>query len=545
MVPSLMFRLAGGIGLFLLGLILLTDGLKSWAGDALRRVLLRFTGTTRRAFLSGFVITALVQSSSATTVALIGFVSAGLIAFPQAVGVVFGTSVGTTVTGWLVAGLGFRISIGIYAMPLIAVGALMRLLARGRFRSLGLALAGFALIFAGIDAMREGIRGLGDFQAFAGVAPVGVPGGLVAVLIGFAMTVVLQSSSAAAATFLTALDAGSITFEQGAFLVIGAAVGTTVKGALVTVGAQTPAKRTALAHILFNLAAGLVGLLLLPIYRRMLFLAGEPFGVRPGPLALAAFHTLFIGVNALIFLPWADSFARGISLLLPERGSRLTSFLDPSVLSVPSVALEASHRALIETACALFSWFQAELSGSPPEGKEAEERLAEPLEALDRLRDFHSQIPPEHEVETVTRFRAAQLHALDHLARLAAHREIPPALAQSAAPESALASLRNDCNRLLELAILGLRGQASSGWPSRLESEAAAFSDRLKAARSAVLLRTAEGEGNAHEALGVLDVLRWMDRVAYHAWRIGHYLGGLGEVETGRGELSDAKGVLS
>lgn len=545
MTILLLLRLSGGIGLFLLGLVLLTDGLKAWAGESLRRVLLRFTGTPGRAFLSGFVITALVQSSSATTVALIGFVSAGLIAFPQAVGVVFGTSVGTTVTGWLVAGLGLRVSVGAYTLPLIAVGALMRLLARGRMRSFGLAVAGFALVFLGIETMREGMKGLGNLQALTAVSPMEWRGRLMAILMGFLLTILLQSSSAAAATFLTALDAGSITFEQGALLVIGAAVGTTVKGALVTIGAETAAKRTAAAHIVFNLAAGGMGLLLLPFVRRFLEWRAAAGGPEAGPLALAAFHTLFIAVSALIFLPFTDRFSRWMARWLPERGSPLTAFLDPSVLSVPAVAIEASRRALLETACALMAYYREVLMGVKKAVAEPEARLAEPLGALNRIRDFVSRIAPEHESEIQTRLRAALFHALDHTTRLAAHRDPPAALGMPGAARTILSPLQGEADRLLETAVLGLRERTSPGWLERLETESASFAERLKAARSTLLLQTAAGEWPPEEALAVLEVLRWLDRIAYHAWRISHYLAGTGESDKGKGELSDAKGLSS
>lgn len=147
--------LLGGIGLFLLGMILMTDGLKTAAGDALRRVLLRFTGGPFRAMLSGATITALVQSSSATTLTTIGFVSAGILTFQQAVGVIFGANLGTTSTGWLVSLLGFKVSIASYALPMVGVGALLNLLGRGRLRAAGLALAGFGLIFVGIDQLQS------------------------------------------------------------------------------------------------------------------------------------------------------------------------------------------------------------------------------------------------------------------------------------------------------------------------------------------------------------------------------------------------------
>lgn len=210
------FQLLGGIGLFLMGMVLLTDGLKAVAGDALSAALVRFTGTPTKAFTSGALVTLMVQSSSATTVTLIGFVSAGLLTFPQAIGVVMGASLGTTGTGWVVSVLGLKISLGYYAMPLVGVGALMRLLTRGRGRSLGMALAGFGLIFIGIEALQTGMQGLAAVFDLARLPATGWWGHLLTMLIGALMTVVMQSSSAAVATTPTALHADAVNFDQAA-----------------------------------------------------------------------------------------------------------------------------------------------------------------------------------------------------------------------------------------------------------------------------------------------------------------------------------------
>jgi phosphate:Na+ symporter len=164
----LVFKLLGGVGLFLMGMVLLADGIKSFAGDALRTALVRFTGRPFKAFTSGALITAIVQSSSATTVAVIGFVSAGLLTFPQAVGVVLGASLGTTSTGWIVSVLGLKVSIGFYALPLVGVGAFMKLLALGRWKSFGLALAS--------KLCRMGCRGCPVFSISRNFRPQGCSG---------------------------------------------------------------------------------------------------------------------------------------------------------------------------------------------------------------------------------------------------------------------------------------------------------------------------------------------------------------------------------
>ncbi|MEY8841056.1 Na/Pi cotransporter family protein, partial [Cribrihabitans sp. XS_ASV171] len=211
----------GGVGLFLIGMHMLSGGLRALAGDRLRALLARFTRTPLSGAATGAAVTALIQSSSATTVTAIGFVSAGLLTFSHALGIIFGANIGTTVTGWLVAILGFKLDLGQTVLPLVLVGALLQLLGRGDWARSGQALAGFSLLFIGIDAMKDGL------EAFEGiVTPQDFPedtvlGRLQLVGIGVLITLVTQSSSAGVATALAALGAGAISFPQAAALVIG------------------------------------------------------------------------------------------------------------------------------------------------------------------------------------------------------------------------------------------------------------------------------------------------------------------------------------
>ena len=249
-------QLLGGIGLFLLGVFLLTDGLKAAAGDALRRILVRLTGRPAAAFVSGAGITVLAQSSSATTLATIGFVSAGILTFSQAIGIVMGASLGTTSTSWLVSLVGLKFGIGKLAFPLVGLGALARLVSRGRKAAAALAVAGFGLMFVGIDTLQSG-----RVHLSTSVSPDNLPHGTVLgrallVGIGILLTVLTQSSAAAVAMTLTAFHSGMVDLEQGTSLIIGASIGTTSTSAMAAIGATTPVKRTALAHILFSLAAG-------------------------------------------------------------------------------------------------------------------------------------------------------------------------------------------------------------------------------------------------------------------------------------------------
>jgi len=252
----------GGVAIFLLGMILMTDGLKAIAGSALNRALRKLTRNPFIGFLFGATTTAMVQSSSVVTLALIGFVGAGLLPFPNALGVIFGSNVGTTSTAWIVSQIGFKVNLGVLAFPLVAVGTLLKLFGTEKGENFGSVLSGFGLIFIGISIMQDGMSQLAsqfNLQSFPG-------GNLLLLLIGIGMTVIMQSSSAAMATTLAALYGSAISLEQAAVLAIGQNIGTTATALMASLGSTLSAYRTALAHILFNVITAIVALLLLPLF---------------------------------------------------------------------------------------------------------------------------------------------------------------------------------------------------------------------------------------------------------------------------------------
>jgi phosphate:Na+ symporter len=489
--------------------------------------LVRFTGTPRKAFVSGALATALVQSSSATTVTVIGFVSAGLLTFPQAVGVVLGASLGTTSTGWIVSVLGLKISVGYYALLLVGAGAFLKLLARGRWKSFGLALAGFGLIFVGIDTLQTGMQGLSGVFKLSELPASGFLDHVRMMVIGTVMTVVMQSSSAAVATTLTALHTDSINFEQAATLVIGAAIGTTVTGALAAIGASVSTKRTALAHVLFNLATGLIAVVLLPLLLWGIKGAQDHLGLEAGATSLAAFHTLFIAVGVAVFLPLVDRFSAWIERLLPEKGPALTRHLDPTVLNVPAVALEATRRALSEIARGLFDAVRDGLNNRW--GGAEDVRRVELQQALDQTQEFFAKIPPVAEDQPLSQSRVAQMHAIDHLLRLQTYLH-PPGVLRRLSEHNPVQAQVTLGREILDLGEAGLHGRAPDDWTTRLANKSLELSALRRQTRPAVLKQTAVGGGPA-EALDTLDAMRWLDRVGYHTWRIGNYLGGEGAPE--------------
>lgn len=519
-IVDVIFRLLGGIGLFLLGMALLSDGLVGFAGAALRRALIRFTGTPWRAFTSGALTTVLIQSSTATTVTLIGFVSAGLIGYSQAIGVVIGASLGTTATGWLVAGLGLKVNLGYYTLPLIGIGAFLRVLGRGRWRHMGLACAGFGMLFLGLSGMQDGMQGLADDFNLKALPAEGLWAHLVTMLAGVALTTVLQSSTAAVATTLTALHAGTIALEQAAGVVVGAAIGTTLTGALVTIGGTVAAKRTALAHVLFNLVSGLVAIILLPVFLGLLEQLHRLAGLEAGAMSLALFHTLFIAVGVALFMPFVDRFERLVARLLPERKQDMGRHLDASSLGVPAVALEASQRALESITHQLVD-VQRDLLRKPMTDA-LRDILQRANEGLNEALQFIARLPPLEHDAALHRQRVAQLHTIDHLLRLCGRLQTTADHASELEGGEG-AEVLGRMDRLLALVHEGIDGKASLDWLDVLERQSAELSLAAQGVRARLLAADAHDGGLAH-ALELTDVLRSLERSASHMQRICQHL---------------------
>lgn len=515
--------LLGGIGLFLLGMILMTDGLKAVAGDALRSLLANFTGSRAKAVATGAGITALVQSSSATTLATIGFVSAGLLTFSNAIGVIIGANLGTTSTGWIVALLGFKLSIGKVLLPFIGVGALMRLLGRGRLAHGGSALAGFGVIFVGVDVMQSGMGGLAGQVELAQYSAASIQARLILVLIGAVMTVLMQSSSAAVATTLTALAAGTISVDQAAALVIGQNVGTTVTAGIAAIGASVPAKRTAFVHVIFNLGTGTIAFLILPAFTAGVDLLTKRWLGDDQALTIAAFHTAFNLLGVAVFLPLTSRLDRLATHFIPEKRPQLTRNLDLSMREVPSLAVNAAHETLRQCAVATLQNGAARLRGE--EGAMIERSLGEVRQATHDTGEFLARLPS---VEAPVLIRlTAVLHVMDHVTQCARDASLLSAIARlRTVPE-----LRAQADLLAGLFMAGaeaLTGKVPSA-PALVVQQLESALTRGTDARPALLQSAADRELSIDDALDGLAVQRRLDRLTHHASRALYYLHQLDE----------------
>ncbi len=322
------FQIIGSLGLFLYGMKVMSDGIQKAAGERLHRVLNLMTINRFTAVLTGFLITALIQSSSATTVMVVSFVNAGLLNLVQAIGVIMGANIGTTVTGWIVAIIGFKFKISHIAFPAIGIGLPLLLSKKFGKQDWGETIVGFGLLFLGLSFLKNAVPDIKSnpeiLQFVSGLTGYGLGSFFIFVLIGTFLTIIVQSSSAAMAITLTMANAGWIDFPTAAAIVLGENIGTTITAFLASIGTGTTARRASRAHTLFNLFGVLWMAVLFHPFLSLVnrLVPGDVFAGGASTLIpehLAMFHTLFNIVNTLIFISFTRTFAGIVVKLVPER----------------------------------------------------------------------------------------------------------------------------------------------------------------------------------------------------------------------------------
>ncbi len=409
--------LLGGIGLFLLGMHMLTEGLKLAAGRALEGLLERGTATPVRGLGAGMTMTALVQSSTAVTVASIGFVNTGLLSLQNAMWVIFGSNVGTTLNAWLVAALGFSFRIDAFALPFVGIGATLMLAGRTvRQRALGQALAGFGVLFLGIDALKDTFSGFGATMNLQDHIAPGFTGWLILVGIGTVLTVLMQASGAVIAIIITAAQGGLMSIEAACAMVIGTNIGTTSTAILSALGATSNARRLAATHVIFNLVTGAVAIALLPLLIGLLGALRNWFEQPATPaVMLAMFHTAFNVLGVLLMVPLARPLRRFLASHFRSREEEIARprYLDAPSLAVPDLALRALRLELGRTQSFALTALTAATRVPPDEPWI--ERQASTLDALapaigDYVRKLNAMRLPPALVEAV----AHSLRALQY-----------------------------------------------------------------------------------------------------------------------------------
>jgi phosphate:Na+ symporter len=354
--------ITAGVAIFLLGMLSLEEGIKTFSGGVLERLLKKTTDTTWKSLSFGIVSTTLMQSSSLVTVLTISFLSAGLIPLAQGIGIIFGANLGTTTGAWLVAGFGLKIDIAAYALPMLVFGVIMIFQKSSkRLKGTGWILIGLGFLFLGIAYMKEGFETAGSHIDLSHFAVPGFKGLLIYTAIGIGATVIMQSSHAALILTITALATGQITYENALALAIGSNVGTTITAIIGAISANIAGRQLALAHLIFNLITGAIAVLFLAQFSIVVDWVSETVGIAADnyPLKFAVFHTLFNLAGVALMLPLINILVTILQRLLREKMEPVETtrvmYLNKSALEFPDTALAVIAR---ETAHLAFNTFE-------------------------------------------------------------------------------------------------------------------------------------------------------------------------------------------
>ncbi len=350
-------QIIGALTFFIYGMKKMSDGIQRAAGSQLRTILRTMTQNRFLGVLTGFLVTALIQSSSATTVMTVGFVNAGLLSLTESAGIMLGANIGTTITGWLVSILGFKVKLSAYCIPLFAIGVPMVLANKGKAKYWGEFIVGFAILFLGLSYLKAAVPDLKHtpevLEFLKDFAEWGIISRVIFVLIGALLTVVVQSSSASMAVTLTMCAQGWLPFDVAAAMILGENIGTTITAELASLVGNTAAKRSARIHSLFNIIGVTWMVLLLPFFLPVL--SDLLFSTTPDalaavdiPIALAAFHTAFNTINVSVtlpFVPWLVKTAtKGVKEKVDEDADLAKLHFITSRAITPELATDAVQK---------------------------------------------------------------------------------------------------------------------------------------------------------------------------------------------------------
>ncbi len=344
--------LLGSLALFLYGMKIMSEGLQKFAGDRLRSILTAMTTNRLTGVLTGMLITALIQSSSATTVMVVSFVNAGLLTLTQSISVIMGANIGTTVTAWIISALGFRVDISVFALPLLAFGIPLLFSGKSSRKSVGEFIFGFSFLFMGLDLLKKNAPDLSqnpDMLAFVqNYTDMGVLSILLFVIIGTVLTMIVQASSATMAITLIMCANGWISFELGAALVLGENIGTTITANLAALTANTQARRAALSHMMFNVF-GVIWVLLFfqPFLSMVEWIIDDVMKVSSADgvavsFKLSAFHTCFNVCNVLILVWFVKAIEKTVCKFIPQKETEeeyRLQFISAGILSTAELSI--------------------------------------------------------------------------------------------------------------------------------------------------------------------------------------------------------------
>ncbi|MBN2332086.1 MAG: Na/Pi cotransporter family protein [Deltaproteobacteria bacterium] len=558
MIQSMLFPFMGGLGLFLYGMKIMSEGLQKAAGDRLRKVLEKLTTNRFMAFMVGVGVTAVVQSSSATTVMVVGFVNAGLMNLLQAIGVILGANIGTTVTAQMIA---FKVQH--YALPAIGLGVGLKFFASSRrWQYYGEILIGFGMLFYGLTIMKGGLTELKHHPVFEQAFITFGHTPLLAVLAGALLTMVLQSSSATVGITMALAVSGALTFKGGVALILGENIGTTITALLASIGTNVTAKRAARAHMIFNVLGVCYMLVLFPLFLRLVnyLTPGDPdlvirtadqalrYGMAIGekPLIsrhLANAHTIFNVVNCLIFLPLLGVLAKVSTMMVPshdeEEHEYHLRYLDNRVLDTPSLALSQARQEtvrMVEIARKMLRQTMECFRQYSPALVEKVYRKENTLDMLQKeITDFLVAMSPQSLTREFSQEVTSIMYMVNNLERIGDHSENLIKLVERRRDGKVIFSdqaveeievLAQKTMEFLDLATAGIaKGDKTiMAEAKRLEGMINSLEDRY---RNGHIIRLNEGSCSVDAGLIFIDILTNFEKIGDHCYNLAESVAGL------------------
>ncbi len=549
-VTEMIFSFVGGLGMFLFGLRFMSDGLQSVAGDRMRTILEKGTRNPVRGVMTGAMVTALIQSSSATTVLTVGLVNAQLLTLRQAIGVIMGANIGTTLTAYLI---GFNLQD--YALPILGLGALIFLFSKSKnFQVIGQSLLGFGILFFGLTIMGSGMHPLKDLPFFIDLMTSIDNNTVIGVTIGMFFTFLVQSSSATIGVLQQLAYQGAVTYNQAVPILFGDNIGTTITALLAGIGASVAARRTALTHFLFNMIGTIIflPLFLMGVFEKIVVLfTNYLFILLPGftgtwdtlniKLQIAQTHAVFNLSNTLIQLPLVAVLAFIVTKLVPDKGKDIDDpyrpkYIDRRLLNNPSVALSQAKREALRMSYLAYEAFNNAIDYFNSR-QESFLKKGEALEnAIDRLEreitDYVVLVSRKQLSEDESKNAYIILQSLNDIERIGDHCDniIEQATYASKHQVSFSGEALEEMDKIVEitkntllLAYRALERQDKSVARQVLTHEEM-IDDMQATYRKAHIRRLNEGNCNGNNGAVFLDMLANLERIGDHCRNIAEYV---------------------
>ncbi len=554
-VMKILFSVMGGLGIFLLGMKNMSEGMQSVAGDKLRKLINAVTNNRLIACGVGTGVTCVIQSSSVTSVMVVGMVNAGLMTLVQAIGVILGANIGTTITSWILV-----LKIGKYGLPLLGLSAFFYLFSkRERVRFMASTVMGLGMIFFGLELMKAGFSPLKDLPEFidwfSRFRPDTYFGVLKCCLVGAVLTAIVQSSSATIGITMGLAFTGVIDYYTAAALVLGENIGTTITALLASIGASDNAKRAAYAHTLVNVLGVLLITAIFPYYTKLIIhiTANDPFQTvysetattYPYALkAIAATHTVFNVTNAILWLPLIGLLSKLLFKVVPQEGhgEPHLKYLDIRLVDAPAIGIEQSRKEIIFMGQVVKEMMRdlRKVLGADKSNKELHEKIFKKEAKLDIIQKEVAQFLSNvlsgnisHEVvERGTRqMRMADEYesVSDYITAILKLRIKMTKNSQKISPEGLedLNDLHDRVSEYIDLINDAVENNnIEVGFYEKFRTMGTSITKVMKTYRSSHLKRVEKGAATALKSLFFTDMLNSYRRIKDHAFNIAEVLAG-------------------